>query len=330
MKVSVVVSCYNEEAVLNKFMPEIYRIFKEDVSGRLNKPSVTDEEIKEYYELIFVNDGSADKTLDILKGFAKTYPFVCVISFSRNFGHEAAMIAGLDNASGDAIICMDSDLQHPVELIPEIAEKIEQGYGVVTMIRKKNKSAGLIKNITSKGFYAVLNRLSSVHFDANASDFFAISKKAANVVRTNYRERTRFLRGFIQDIGFRKTSIEYEAKDRAAGHSKYSIRKLMDFAISALISFSDKPLKISLFFGGFAGFLGIVIMVYTIIQKVMHNTPAGYATIIVVLCFMFAILFILLGIIGEYIGILFKEIKGRPIYIVEDTFGDIKEESCNK
>lgn len=303
-KISVVVSVYNEEAVLTQFREAIDKVVKN---------------LKWDYEIIFVNDGSKDKSGEIISEFADDDKNIKVINFSRNFGHDAAMIAGVDYATGDGIICMDADLQHPVELISDIIEKFEEGYEVITMVRTKNKSAGFMKNITSGLFYKILNKLSSVEFDANASDFFAIAKKPADVLRKDYREKTRFLRGFVQDVGFKKTNIEYEAKDRAAGESKYSFKKLMNFAVNALLSFSDLPLKAATICGGIAGFTGLAIMIYTIVSKVANGTPAGYATIIVVLCFMFAILFILLGILGEYIGILFKEVKGRPIYIVGDT-----------
>lgn len=302
--VSIIVSVYNEEDVLKLFVKEIFEILVNVSVG---------------YELIFVNDGSIDSSNRILKEFAEENEKIKVIEFSKNFGHESAMIAGIDYSSGDGIICMDADLQHPVGLIPEILKKLEAGYDIVTMVRTKNKSAGLLKNVTSALFYAVLNKLSTVKFDENASDFFAITRKPAEVLKNDYREKMRFLRGFVQNIGFDKTSITYEANDRAAGDSKYSISKLMNFSINALLSFSNLPLKVAGVCGGIAGLFGIIVMVYTIVSKALWGTPSGYASIIVILCFMFAILFVLLGILGEYIGILFYEVKARPIYIIKNT-----------
>lgn len=186
---SVVVSVYNEEQALPLFY-------------QTTKPIL--EALKWDYELIFVNDGSRDESLNILREISSQDEKAKVISFSRNFGHEAAMIAGIDHAKGDAIVCMDADLQHPPECLEPIIEKLEEGHGVINMVRTQNKSAGVIKNITSAGFYWVINTLSDVKFQPNASDFFAISCQAADVLRDNYREKVRFLRGYVQNIGFRK------------------------------------------------------------------------------------------------------------------------------
>ena len=243
---------------------------------------------------------------------------VKVISFSRNFGHEAAMIAGVDRASGDGVVCMDADLQHPPECLPKIVEKLEQGCGVISMVRTRNTSAGLLKNITSAGFYAVINALSDVKFEVNASDFFAVSRQAADVLRTSYREKIRFLRGYVQNIGFQKARIEYEAHDRVAGESKYSIQKLLAFSINTIMCFSNLPLKLGIYAGIFAALLGVAVMIYTLCTR--QGAPSGYATIVILICFMFAMLFVIVGIIGEYIAILFSELKDRPVYIVKKTW----------
>ncbi|MEY8354079.1 glycosyltransferase family 2 protein [Lachnospiraceae bacterium 54-53] len=301
---SVVVSCYNEEQALNQFYQETASI--------LNRMHWN-------YELIFVNDGSQDGTMDILTRLAETEKRVKVISFSRNFGHEAAMIAGLDYSSGDGIVCMDADLQHPPEYLPEIVEKFEAGFDVINMVRTKNESAGWFKNFASSAFYHLINVLSDVKFEPNASDFFAISLRAARVLKDNYREKVRFLRGYVQNIGFRRTTIEYEARVRVAGESKYSIKKLVAFSLNTIMCFSNLPLKLGIYAGGGAALLGIIMMVYTIWSWARVGTPNGYATTIVLICFMFAVLFLIVGIIGNYIAILFAELKDRPIYIVGDT-----------
>lgn len=302
LKLSVVVSVYNEEQAL----PAFYETAKQVL-----------EALTWEYELLFVNDGSRDKSLEILQELAKRDKKVKVVSFSRNFGHEAAMIAGIDYADGDGIVCMDADLQHPPECLEEIVAKLEEGYGVISMVRTRNASAGVVKNLTSSAFYKVINTLSDVKFEPNASDFFAVSRQAADVLRGNYREKVRFLRGYVQNIGFRKTTISYEAHDRVAGESKYSIRKLLAFSINTILCFSNLPLKLGIYAGGFAAMLGVAVMIYTLCTR--QGAPSGYATIVILNCFMFAILFIIVGIIGEYIAILFSEMKDRPIYIVEDT-----------
>ena len=311
-KLSVVVSCYNEELALRQFYAETSKLLKS---------------LSWDYELIFVNDGSQDGSIEILKELAAGDEKVKVVDFSRNFGHEAAMIAGMDYSSGDGIVCMDADLQHPPECLPGIIAKLDEGYDVINMVRTKNESAGWFKNFAGAAFYRLINILSDVKFEPNASDFFAVSKKAAKVLKTNYREKVRFLRGYVQNIGFRRTTIEYEARNRVAGESKYSIKKLITFSMNTIMCFSNLPLKLGIYAGGFAGVLGIIMMIYTIWSWAEVGTPSGYATTIVLICFMFAILFLIVGIIGNYIAILFAELKDRPIYIVGETknFPDDKE-----
>ena len=283
---SVVVSVYNEEPALREFY--------EETGNVLNAlPAPWD------YELLFVNDGSRDKSLSILRELAAADGHVKVVNFSRNFGHEAAMIAGIDYADGDGIICMDADLQHPPEYIPEIIKKLEEGYEVISMVRTRNKTAGMIKNITSAAFYKVINYMSDVKFQANASDFFAMSRDAADVLRNNYREKVRFLRGYVQSIGFEKTTIEYEARPRFAGESKYSLKSLFKFSINTILCFSDLPLKLGIYSGCAVALFGLAVMIYTIWTWFQYGTPSGYATIVVLISLMPASLFLIGGIVVE-------------------------------
>ena len=304
-KISVVVSVYNEELVLREFYQETGKILK-------TLPAHWD------YELIFVNDGSRDKSMEILKELADHDVRVKVVNFSRNFGHEAAMIAGIDHASGDGIVCMDADLQHPPECVLEIVQKFDEGYEVISMARTQNKTAGWIKNFTSAAFYKVINFLSDVKFQPNASDFFAMNRAAADVLRNNYREKVRFLRGYVQSIGFNRTVLEYEARPRFAGESKYSLKSLLKFSINTILCFSDLPLKLGIYSGCSVAAFGLIMMIYTIWTWFQYGAPDGYATIVVLISFMFAMLFVIVGIIGEYIAILFAEMKDRPIYIVKE------------
>ena len=287
--ISVVVSVYNEEKALDEFYRETSRVL---------------EETGWDWELIFVNDGSADSSLSVLKGLAAAQERVKIISFS---------------------VCMDADLQHPPACIPEILKKREEGYEVINMVRTQNRTAGLVKNVTSSGFYWLINHIADVHFEPNASDFFAVSRKVARVLRTNYRERVRFLRGYVQNVGFKRTTIEYEAGVRVAGESKYSLKKLFVFSINTILCFSNMPLKLGIYAGVFSALLGLAVMVYTLLTR--QGAPSGYATIVVLICFMFAMMFVIIGIIGEYIAILFTELKDRPIYIVEET-ENIEEAGC--
>ena len=302
-KISIIVSVYNEEEVLFEFYRETIKVLL-----LIDNP----------YEIIFVNDGSVDGSRGILFKIAKDDENVKIVHFSRNFGHEAAMIAGIDNASGDYLVCMDADLQHPPTLLPEMLRKFESGYDIINMVRTVNKSAGIIKNITSSMFYKVINRLSDIHLVSNASDFFGISKRVADVLRNNYREKTRFLRGYVQNVGFNTVNIEYEARKRYAGESKYSIKKLFRFSMNTIMTFSNLPLKLGIYAGSMAAFLAIIMMIYTIVSFIRVGTPSGYATTICLICFMFSVLFFIVGIIGEYLGLILSEIKDRPIYIVEE------------
>ena len=341
---SIIVSVYNEEASLEKYFEACFSVLrdfclmKRDNSDFSELPLESEKSellsenkknhafgqkreeqgVKEYQaELLFVDDGSSDRSPLILDKLAAEYPdLVRVIHFSKNFGHEAAMTAGLDHAKGDFLIFMDADLQHPPKLIPEMLQKWEEGFSVVSMVRTKNSSAGLIKNISSSAFYFVLNRLSPLHFEANASDFFGISKEVQEVLIKYYREKVRYLRGYVQSVGFSKTKILYEAGERQGGASHYSIRKLLVFSKNILLSFSNLPLRLGIFASVCSAVLGLLLLFYTLVTR--KGAPSGYATIVVLLCFMFAVLFLVVGIIGEYIALLFEEIKDRPIYIVSE------------
>lgn len=313
-KLCVVVSVYNEEAALPLCHGRLTEVLSE--SGR-------------DYTLLFVNDGSRDRSAEILDCLAANDPHVRVLHFSRNFGHEAAMIAGIDYAEG-AVICMDADLQHPPQCIPAILAKLDEGFDVISMVRTANRSAGIIKNFTSSAFYGVMNALSGTRFEKNASDFFAVSARAAEVLRHDYRERVRFLRGYVQSLGFRSTVLQYEAAERAAGQSKYSLAKLFRFSMNTIMSFSDLPLRLGIYAGIASGLLGLLLLIYSIVMKVRNGAPEGYTTIVVVICFMFAVLFLILGIMGQYIGVLFEEVKGRPIYIVAAERGRKREADGNQ
>lgn len=303
---SVVVSVYNEEQVLPCFYPAAVAAL---------------EDCGWDYELIFVNDGSSDESASILDGFACRNPRVKVVHFARNFGHEAAMIAGIDHASGDGVVCMDADLQHPPECLGQIVEKFEEGWEIISMVRQENPDAGFFSRMASCAFYRLLNAISPVKFENNASDFFALSRQAADVLRSDYRERVRYLRGYVQSMGFRKTALSFRANQRAAGQSKYSLKKLLKFSFNAICSFSDLPLRLGMYSGLIVGVLGLILMVYSIVIKLVFGAPGGYTTLVVAMCFLFSILFFLLGIIGQYIAVLFAEVKQRPIYIVRDVKG---------
>jgi len=310
-KLTIVVSCFNEEQILPQFISECTQVLEECVLD---------------YELIFINDGSRDSTGTILQEHATKNDRVKIISFSRNFGHEAAMIAGIDHASGDCTICMDADLQHPPECIPEILAMFDEGFDVVSMIRTRTKGVGLTKRIGSKLFYKLLNALSPISFLENSTDFFGISRRVADVLRTEYRDRVRYLRGYVQSVGYKCGTIEFEAGMRQAGKSHYSFTQLLSYSITTLCGYSEVPLKIGIYAGLLAATCGVILMIYSIIMKAFFYAPGGYTTIVVALCLLFSLTLVVLGIIGEYISVVLREVKDRPIYIIDETV-NIKENS---
>lgn len=262
------------------------------------------------YELIFVNDGSRDGTMDILEQIAAGDRRAKVLSFSRNFGHQAAVTAGIDKAMGNAIVIIDADLQDPPELIIKMLKLWEQGYEVVYAKRKRRKGESIFKRVTAGLFYRVLDKLSDTRIPLDTGDFRLIDSKAADELR-KMREKSRFLRGMVSWIGFRQIPLEYEREERFAGETKYPLKKMIKLAMDGIISFSYKPLKLSQYLGFFAVICAVGIFIYSLVCK-----PAGGA-IIAAVAFLGGVQLISIGILGEYIGRMYEESKGRPLYIIE-------------
>lgn len=301
---SIIVSVYNEETVLP--------LFHQEMSAVLDSMSETTD-----FEILFVNDGSRDNSRQVLQQLMEKDQRVRVIHFSRNFGHEAAMLAGLDHCQGEAAVCMDSDLQHPPTLLPQMFEQYRQGKDVITMMRTERADGGQSKNISSRLFYRLINKISDAQLQPGASDFFLLSQRVINVLRSDYRERTRFLRGIIQTIGFEKASLTYEAPPRAAGESKYSLWKLLKFSFTAIASFSKTPLKIGIYSGLLFVLLSIILIIYSIVMWIVDTPVSGYTTIVIFLSAFAGIQLFVTGAIGYYIGFIFDEAKHRPLYIVQ-------------
>lgn len=302
--ISIVVPMYFEEEVAQ----ECY--------NRLKKVM---DDFNINYEFVFVNDGSTDKTMDILKEIAAKDHRSKVINFARNFGHQNAVTAGIDHAIGDAIVIIDADLQDPPELIPELINKWKQGYEVVYAKRKTRKGETFFKLLTAKTFYRFLNYMADIEIPKDTGDFRIIDRKVANVFR-NMTERNRFIRGMMSWIGFRQTYIEYERDERFAGETKYPLKKMLKFASDGIIAFSSKPLRLVMSLGFFSVLISIGLLLYSIIVKLIgYHIEAGWASLMVAISFFSGIQLLGLGIIGQYIARIYDESKNRPIYIVNET-----------
>ncbi len=299
----VVVSVYNEQESL----PYFYPVLKKEL-----------ELLDITYQIIFVNDGSSDNSIKILRDYAKNDNNIKILNFSRNFGHEAAMLAGLDYSNADAIVCMDSDLQHPPSCLKDMVATYKNGADIINMIREDRKDGGIQKNLMSKLFYGILNKMTNVTIEPNASDFFLLSKRVVNILKNDYRERTRFLRGIIQIIGFNKEKLPFIAPKRVAGESKYSFLKLVVFSFSAISALTKAPLRIGIYTGLLFAFLSIIVGLVSVVMRFMGQPSPGYTTIVVLMSAMFSIQFFVLGIMSDYIGFLFDESKKRPHYHVMD------------
>lgn len=270
------------------------------------------------YELLFVDDGSRDSTHERLTTHYTQDAHVRIVKFSRNFGHQVAVTAGVDVARGDAIVIIDADLQDPPELIPQMVKKWEEGYDVVYGVRKRRTGEGRFKRWTAAMFYRLLRAFTNIEIPVDVGDFRLISARAAVEFR-KLREKDRFVRGLVSWIGFRQVGIQYERDSRFAGETKYPFRKMFKFAIDGITSFSSLPLKLASWLGYLASLLAFLYLISVFVQRAMGYTIEGWATIMVAMLFLGGVQLICLGIIGEYIGRIFNEIKSRPMYVIESV-----------
>ena len=304
-KIAIVAPAYNEAAAL----PRFYDVLTAELA-----------KLPEYdFSILFVDDGSRDGTFAVLESIAAHDPRVQALSFSRNFGHQAALLAGIDHAEGvDAVITMDSDLQHPPAKLRDLLAKYEEGNDIVYTIRAASGDVPLLRKLLGKLFYRGVNAISEVEIRENASDFRLISGRVAELIRMRIRERNLFLRGIISWIGFRQAGITFTADPRVAGHSKYSLKRLIEFALFGAISFSRKPLRAAIFAGMVVAFFGVCFTLYVLGAYLIEGTtfPAGWATLAILLALFGGAQLFFLGVIGEYIGGIFDEVKARPHYIV--------------
>jgi dolichol-phosphate mannosyltransferase len=301
---SVVVPVYNEELVIQ----ETYKRLKAVMDG-LNKP----------YELIFVNDGSRDATAKIARSICDSDSNVKFLDFSKNFGHQIAITAGMDYSSGDAVVVIDADLQDPPEIIPEMIKKWQEGYEVVFGKRIKRQGETFFKKLTAKIFYRFLKSMTEVDIPVDTGDFRLIDRKVCDALKA-VNEKSRYVRGIISWLGFKHTGVEFIREKRFAGETKYPLKKMLKFAFDAITSFSYKPLKLASYAGVTISIVSFVYLLVVIYQAVFtDSTVAGWASTLAVSLFFNGIILIILGIVGEYIGRIYDEVKGRPLYIVSNA-----------
>lgn len=309
-KISIIIPAYNEEESL----PYLY----ERLTKLINQ-------IKDYeFEILFINDGSKDKTLDLIKEYRKQDNRFSYVNLSRNFGKEVAMIAGLDYAVGDAIVFMDADLQDPPELLPELIKYWEEGYDDVYAKRKTREGETFFKKFTSKMYYKVLQKLTNIEIQKDTGDFRLLDRRCVNALK-KLRESQRCSKSMFSWIGYQKKEVLFDREARVAGKTKWNYKRLVDLAIDGITSFTTSPLRISTYISIPTFITLVVYFIYVIIKScIIHEPIQAFQAIILLNLFFFGIIILLIGIIGEYLGRIFNETKNRPLYFV-DEYNNIKE-----
>lgn len=304
---SIVIPVFNEE----KSLPPLYRELRYVLL-----------EIGAPYEIIFVDDGSTDKSVDVVKSLRAEDSNVKLLSFSRNFGHQVALTAGMDFASGDCVAFMDADLQHPPALLKTMMSKWQEGYEVVFTLRDHTDGVGAAKLLSAKLFYDLFRRMTGIKLESNAADFRLLDRKVVNIFKNEIRERTRFLRGLTAWVGFRSVGIPYRAADRVAGNSKYNFRRMFLLAVDGISSFSVAPLYFGVVVGTIISLLGFAYGVYAFFAHFVKGaTVPGWSSLAILVAVLGGIQLILTGVLGIYIGKIYDEVKRRPLYLVRQTLG---------
>lgn len=310
VKYSVVVPAFNEQEVLE----ETYRRLTEVM-----------EQTNESYEIIFINDGSRDRTYEIAEAICQRDSHIKLINFSRNFGHQIAVTAGMEYSSGQAIVIIDADLQDPPHIILEMIKKWKEGYDVVYGQRLKREGETFFKKFTAKCFYRILNKMTSMQIPVDTGDFRLIDRKVCDVMNSIH-EKNRYVRGLVTWVGFKQTAVEYKRESRFAGETKYPLKKMIKLATDAILSFSYKPLRLAGLVGGTLSVCSFIYLIVVIIQKLFTDTTQpGWASLFAIILFFNGVSLILHSITGEYVGRIYEETKNRPLYIVRDTLNFDKE-----
>ena len=306
---SVVIPAYNEQEVIT----ETYNRLTGVLTG-----------MGESYELLFVNDGSKDRTAQIIAGFCEEDPSVRLVNFTRNFGHMAAISAGMEHALGQAIFVIDADLQDPPEVFPDMVVKWKEGYHVVYGKRIKRKGESLFKKLSARIFYRFLRHMTSVDLPSDTGEFRLIDRKVCDAVN-KLPEKSRYIRGLVSWVGFRQVPVEYVREERFAGVTKYPLRKMITFAMDAITSFSYKPLKLGTMLGFSISMLSFLYILYVIYRFFTGQTITGWASTIAIILFTQGIVLMILGLMGEYIGRIYTELQNRPTYIIQEIIENKKD-----
>jgi glycosyltransferase involved in cell wall biosynthesis len=303
---SILIPMHNEQDVLEKLFARL-------------KPCI--EQVTHNYEIICVNDGSKDNTLALLRDYHAKDSRIKIISLSRNFGKEAALTAAIEHCVGDAVIPIDADLQDPPELIPEMWAKWKEGYQVVLATRKSRPGDSWLKRVTALGFYNVMNRMSTVKIPRNTGDFRLMDRSVIESVK-RLHERTRFMKGIFAWVGYKTHTIYFDRENRAAGNTSWNYRRLWHFALDGIFSFTTVPLRVWTYMGALISMFAFVYALWIIFKTLYYGVEApGYASLMVAILFMGGIQLISLGVIGEYVGRIYRETKQRPIYLVGEKIG---------
>lgn len=305
IEASVVIPVYNEEGNLSALTQRL--------AGALNKIGLE-------YELIFIDDGSYDNSFDLLKKIRERDARIKILKLSRNFGHQIAVTAGINHAKGNAVITMDADLQDPPEAIEELYKEYKAGYDVVFAVRQKRQGETFFKLVTAFLFYRIFNKLAKINMPADTGDFRLLSRKAVDALN-QIREKDRFLRGLSSWIGFKESKVYYTREKRGKGSSKYSIFKMMAFAFNGITSFSNVPLRVSLITGFLCGVLSFGYLAVSLVYFIFGRTLAGWTSIVALVTFFGSLQLFSIGILGEYIGRIFNEVKNRPLYFIDTKCG---------
>ena len=303
---SIVVPVFNEQEVLEEFYKRLF---------------VVVEKLSESYEIVFVNDGSEDESLDIMKQLQNRNSKIKILDFSRNFGHQIAITAGMDYSNGRAVIIIDADLQDPPEVISNFVEKWKQGYDIVYGVREQRQGESIFKKLSAKLFYRILRRMTNVDIPVDAGDFRLIDRKVVDVFSQQIREKNRYIRGLTSWVGFKQVGVLYKRDKRFAGETKYPLRKMVKLGLDGIISFSNIPLKIVSFFGFLAAGSSFLYAIYALAMRVFTNqTIPGWTSLVLAVVFLGGVQLLSLGLIGEYISRINDESKGRPLYIIKKVF----------